>query len=235
MNTPQHNQGQSGQDATTAIIFAGGDDAPRVSRFELPDATWIIAADSGLDHALRLGMTPHLLVGDLDSVSQGALTFAQNSEIESEIASTDKDLTDTEMALARAVLLGATRVVVVSAGGGRLDHAHGLLSALFNPQWNAVNMEAIIDTAHVYVIHGPGSITLNGTQGDLVGLHAMNGVACGVRTSGLRWTLNDEDLPPWVSRGVSNEFAGEQVTISLHNGSLMVIQPHLYSPTKGNQ
>ena len=232
MSTQQHEQSPSG---VTAIIFAGGDTAPCVSRSDLPDATLVIAADSGLDHALRLGITPHLLVGDLDSVSQDALTFAQTHDIESDIASTDKDLTDTEMALAHAVRLGATRVVVVSAGGGRLDHAHGLLSALFNPQWSAVNMEAIIDVAHVHVVHGPGSVTLTGTQGDLVGLHAMNGIAHGVCTSGLRWVLDGEDLSPWVSRGVSNEFAGEQGTISLLNGSLMIIQPLHYSPTKGNK
>ena len=235
MNTPQNQQAQAPtQDAATAIIFAGGDESPRIARTDLPDATWIIAADSGLDHALRIGMTPNLLVGDLDSVSNNALAFAQESEIESDIASTDKDLTDTEMALAHAVRLGATRVIVVSAGGGRLDHAHGLLSALFNPAWSAVQMEAIIDSAHVHVAHGPGSVTLNATPGDLIGLHAMNGTAFDIRTNGLRWTLDGEDLSPWVSRGVSNEFSATQATISLQRGSLMIVQPLLYSPLKGN-
>lgn len=235
MNTPQHDTAQHDTtNAKVAIIFAGGDNAPSVSGTDLPEATWVIAADSGLDHALRLGITPHLLVGDLDSVSKEALTFAQAADIDSDIASTDKDLTDTEMALAHAVRLGATRILVVSAGGGRLDHAHGLLTALFNPDWQGIQMEAIIDLAHVHVVHGPGAITLDAAQGDLIGLHAMNGTAHGVRTSGLRWTLNDEDLVPWISRGVSNEFSGERATIFLQKGSLMIVQPLLYSPLKGN-
>ena len=235
MNTAQneHTATQTPR-VTTAIIFAGGDEAPRIARTDLPEATWIIAADSGLDHALRIGMTPHFLVGDLDSISKDALAFAQASEMKSDIASTDKDLTDTEMALAHAVRLGSTRVIVVSAGGGRLDHAHGLLTALFNPAWHAVQMEAIIDLAHVHVVHGPGSVTLNATPSDLIGIHAMNGIAFDIRTNGLRWTLDGEDLSPWVSRGVSNEFSGTQATISLQRGSLMIVQPLFYSPPKGD-
>ena len=91
----------------TALIFAGGNaPLPHLSQF-LPPAQWKIAADSGLDHALALGVTPDVVVGDSDSVSAAALALAHSLNIAFISAPTDKDFTDTELALSLAVDLGA--------------------------------------------------------------------------------------------------------------------------------
>ena len=212
----------------TALIFAGGNaPLPHLSQF-LPQAQWNIAADSGLDHALALGVTPDVVVGDSDSVSKEALAFAHSLEIDFISAPTDKDFTDTELALSHAVDLGAHRIIVVSAGGGRFDHAHGLLTALFHPEWAHIKIEAFIDTAHVFALHGPSSLEISGTQNSLVALHAMNGIAHGISTEGLRWQLRNESLAPWVSRGVSNELTGTSGDISLQSGALLVVQPEAF-------
>jgi len=209
----------------TALIFAGGDaPLPHLSQF-LPHAQWRIAADSGLDHALALGVTPDVVVGDSDSVSNEALALAHSLDIEFISAPTDKDFTDTELALSHAVHLGAQKIVVVSAGGGRFDHAHGLLASLFHPEWAHIHIEAFIDTAHVFALHGPSSLHIEGKQNSLVALHAMNGIAHGISTEGLRWQLRNESLAPWVSRGVSNELTGTSGDISLQSGALLVVQP----------
>jgi thiamine pyrophosphokinase len=213
----------------TALIFAGGNaPLPHLSQF-LPQAQWRIAADSGLDHALALGVTPDVVVGDSDSVSNEALALAHSLDIEFISAPTDKDFTDTELALSHAVHLGAQKIVVVSAGGGRFDHAHGLLTSLFHPEWVHIHIEAFIDTAHVFVLHGPSSLHIEGKQNSLVALHAMNGMAHGISTDGLRWQLHNESLAPWVSRGVSNELTGTSGDISLQSGALLVVQPEAFT------
>ena len=214
---------------STAIIFAGGDTPVTQITQYLPTAQWIIAADSGLDHALRFGFTPNVVVGDLDSASHEGVQHAVANGVRFETFSADKDLTDTEIALDHAVSLGATRIILVSAGGGRLDHAHGLLAALFYPEWRHVRIEAFIDTAHVHVLHAHDTLRVHGEVGSLLALHAMNGPAHGIETTGLRWSLNDESLSPWASRGVSNELVDHTVTISLRTGALMVLQPEAIS------
>jgi len=212
----------------TALIFAGGNaPLPHLSQF-LPHAQWKIAADSGLDHALSLGVTPDVVVGDSDSVSEEALTMAHSLDIEFISAPTDKDFTDTELALSHAVHLGAQKIVVISAGGGRFDHAYGLLASLFHPEWAHIQIEAFIDTAHVFALHGPSSLHILGKQNSLVALHAMNGIAHGISTEGLRWQLRNESLAPWVSRGVSNELIGTSGNISLQSGALLVVQPEAF-------
>lgn len=225
MNNESHIQNN------TALIFAGGNaPLPYLSQF-LPQAQWNIAADSGLDHALALGVTPDVVVGDSDSVSEEALAFAHSLEIDFISAPTDKDFTDTELALSHAVHLGAQKIVVVSAGGGRFDHAHGLLASLFHPEWAHIKIEAFIDTAHIFVLHGPSSLQISGKQNSLVALHAMNGMAHGVNTEGLRWQLHNESLAPWVGRGVSNELTGIFGEISLQSGALLVVQPEAFIQT----
>jgi len=64
----------------------------------------------------------------------------------------------------------------------------------------------------------------------------MNGLACGISTTGFRWNLIDEDLAPWVSRGVSNEMVDAEAEVILDEGTLIVIQPRAYlshSPSNG--
>jgi thiamine pyrophosphokinase len=188
----------------------------------------IIAADSGVDSAIALGLAPHVVIGDLDSISEAGLRRVRESGIEVLASPVDKDLTDTELALHHAIETGCNELVVLSSGGGRLDHAHGLLTALANPHFSRVTIEAVIDTAHVTVVHGPTSSSVPRRGSHLLALHAMNGPAVGITTSGLRWNLSCESLNPWASRGVSNEMLSDTAAVTVEEGSLIVVQPNAY-------
>ncbi len=95
----------------------------------VPDGAVVMAADSGLDHARAAGLTPTVLIGDLDSVSAEGLAWAEgNSSIERHPV--DKDATDTELALRHAVGLDPSRIVLMSGGGDRIDHTLAALGAL---------------------------------------------------------------------------------------------------------
>ena len=50
----------------TAVIVIGGDEVPADALEDLPDRRWVIAADSGLDHASHIGLSVDFLVGDMD-------------------------------------------------------------------------------------------------------------------------------------------------------------------------
>jgi thiamine pyrophosphokinase len=77
------------------LVFAGGDPPPRSVLAEMASPDYVIAADSGLDHAVRLGVAVDLLVGDLDSVSADAIALAASVQRHP----VDKDATD--LAIAR--------------------------------------------------------------------------------------------------------------------------------------
>ena len=223
---------QTGKSDKRALVITGGSmlrDMPALGSFDL-----VIAADSGVDSAFAIGLVPDVAIGDLDSISSEGLDRLRSSDVPVLRSPIDKDATDTELALAHLRNVGATHAVLLSPGGGRLDHAHGVFSALASPALADVALEAVIGVAHVTVLHGSDSRVVPRRGSHLTALHAMNGVARGVRTSGLRWNLLDEELAPWVSRGVSNEMIGSEATIALTDGALLVVQPAAHESLTDN-
>jgi thiamine pyrophosphokinase len=114
-------------------------------------------------------------------------------------------------------------VVVVSGGGGRLDHAFSNLLVLASPRYSRVRVRALIGDAEVAVVRDHHVMTA--PAGTVVSLFAVGGPARGVTTEGLRYPLRDEVLDPLSSRGVSNEFAGGPAAVRVADGVLLVIRP----------
>ena len=215
-----------------ALVITGGDILDRSFLHRLPPHDMVIAADSGVDSALALGLLPDIVVGDLDSVSGTGLAVVREQSREIITMPTDKDVTDTEVALRIAVERGASEIVVVSPGGGRMDHAHGVLTALFHPELSRCRVQAVIGQAHVHVLHADDAVSVSRPESPMLALHAMNGVARGVSTRGLRWNLHNHDLEPWVSRGVSNEIVDDIAHVALGDGALMVMLPLAHADTR---
>lgn len=206
-----------------ALVFAGGDPVDARWHAALPRDAWIVAADSGLDHVYALDRHADLVVGDLDSVSPAALERAVSEGTDVEAYPADKEATDLELALAAAKRAGATRVTVVGAGGGRLDHFLANVLLFAAPEWEQFELHALIGDAHAVVIRS--RIELRGPVGSIVSLLPTGGPASGIRTTGLRWPLTDDELRPGSTRGVSNEMTEPVATVSLAGGVLLAIQP----------
>jgi thiamine pyrophosphokinase len=210
-----------------AFVVVIGGSAPHpgvVAR--LPDDRFVIAADSGLDHARALGLHVDLVVGDLDSVSPGALADAEATGIPVERHPPAKDAIDTELAMEAALTRDAGRIVVVSGGGDRLDQLLGGLFVLAHPMLRTAVVEAWIGEAYVRALQGPAAADLDGPAGAYVSLLPVHGPADGVVTDGLRYPLRAESLHAGSSRGVSNEFVGGSACVSLTRGSLLVVVPY---------
>ena len=203
----------------TVLVFAGGEMTTPVAA--LPEADYIIAADSGLDHAESLGLTVDLLVGDLDSVSPAALTAAEAVGMAIERHPQDKDATDLELALAAAVRHGAGHIVVVGGAGGRLDHLLANAMLIASPAWSDVDVEWLVDSARILAIRNEATII--GTVGDVLTLLAVGEPADGVSTTGLAYELTDDVLLASSTRGVSNRLTAETATVRVRNGVLLAI------------
>jgi thiamine pyrophosphokinase len=186
---------------------------------EVPEGAYVIAADSGLDLAMALGLEVHLLVGDLDSVSANAL--GANKHLPIERHPVDKDATDLALAMAAAVRLEPGRIILVGGTGGRLDHLLANASLLASEEFAGIDVEWISPGARTYVVHS--FLRLQGSPGDTVSLIPFGGAASKVITRGLRWTLEGEDLAASSTRGISNQMTGPIATIGLEGGTLIVI------------
>ncbi|MCC5950738.1 MAG: thiamine diphosphokinase [Acidimicrobiia bacterium] len=216
--------------STRAVVVLGGEAPLPASATLVGDASVVVAADSGLEHARALGLHVDVVVGDLDSVHPDALAQARVEGTLVEEHPTAKDRTDGELALARAAAFGARQVVVLGVGGGRLDHLLANTAMLVSPQLADTEVVAVVGADLCRVVRPGRSLELRGAPGSLVSLVAPVGVAGGVTTKGLRWELCDASLGPLAGLGVSNELLGPAGTVAVDSGVVLVIQPDVFRP-----
>ena len=205
-----------------AIIFVGGDPVSLSDLPPLPDRVLVIAADSGLDSARRLGVPVDLAVGDFDSADPAVVTAAVAAGTLLERHSADKDASDLELALEAALGRGLSPVVVVGGGGGdRFDHLLANAALLGAARYAPLRLRWLIKGTEVVAIHD--RVEIEGSPGDLLTLLATGGPAGGVTTTGLRWRLVGATLKPGSTRGLSNEFSEKTATVSVSQGALLAI------------
>jgi thiamine pyrophosphokinase len=199
----------------TAIVFTGGDPVAPTLRHRLPRPDLVIAADSGYHLAQLLGIPVDLVIGDLDSID--ADVDLGHTEVLPHPA--DKEESDLELALAAASARGATNLVVVGGGGGRLDHL--LVNAAVIAGYRGGAVQWFTGAEIVYVVSGtqviPGSI------GDLVTLLAVGGDAHGVTTRNLRYPLDRETLRFGSARGLSNVMLTTDAEVAVESGVLIAV------------
>lgn len=82
---------------------------------------YVICADGGYKHALKLGIVPDLWLGDSDSLAVDEKTVNAKEKLH---FPSRKDNTDTDLAIEAALERGFREIVILGGIGGRLDHEY---------------------------------------------------------------------------------------------------------------
>ena len=138
-----------------AIIFANGElpNAQEAKDLLCPDDL-VIAADGGTRHALAVGVTPHVVIGDLDSLSPDERARAEAAGSQVVRFSPRKDETDLELALLHAAREGATEILILAALGGRLDQTVANLLLLALPELRGLDVRVVAGPQTAFLIQG---------------------------------------------------------------------------------
>lgn len=182
----------------------------------------VICADRGMTHALKLDIEPHLIVGDFDSGNAEDLMYYRNRQIPVETFNPQKDETDTELAIKRAVEKGATSITVYGGIGSRLDHSLGNVQLLY--PLLKLGIKARLMNPHNVVQLVEHHIILNGKAEEVVSLIPFAGTVRGITTENLGYPLINGDLKIGSSLGVSNYMTKDRAQIWVKEGILIVIQ-----------
>ncbi len=205
-----------------ALIFVNGLlPNPDAARALLRPDDFLIAADGGTRHALALGLTPHVVIGDLDSLPEGERQRLERAGARLIRHPADKDETDLELALAYALQEGFRTIRIIAALGGRLDQTLANLALLTDPALAGVDVRLDDGVEEAFFVRDQA--TVRGRAGEVVSLLPWGAPAEGVVTEGLRWALHGEALIPHKSRGVSNEMLGAEAAIRLRAGLLLCV------------
>lgn len=204
------------------LIFANGE-LPDIekARAILRDDDYLICADGGTRHASVLDLKPALVIGDLDSADSATLRSLQADGVPVERHPRDKDETDLELALNKAIQLAPKEILILAALGGRLDQTLANIALLTDVRLSTFNVR--LDDGVEEILFCRDQVQVKGRSGDIVSLLPWGGAVTGVQTENLKWRLNDETLHPEKTRGISNEMTAETATVKIQAGLLLVI------------
>ena len=205
-----------------AVIFANGELRDREAALAAlrPD-DWLIAANGGSRHCLSLGLTPALIVGDLDSLPPEDLQNWLSAGVEIRRHPRRKDQTDLELAMQHVFERAPEAILVLGGMGARWDHSLANLLLCFHPRLGEVPCIFIEGDQSIFAVRGKTRI--DGAPGDLVSLIPVGGDAIGVTSSGLEYPLQDGRLPFGTSLGVSNVLVRPPATLEVRQGEVIAI------------
>ena len=176
---------------------------------------FVIAADGGLTHTQKLGITPNAILGDFDSLGftpEGANVFP-----------VEKDDTDAMLAVRRGLSLGYREFVLYgSLDGPRLDHTVANFQTLqYLADHNAAGY--LVGNSYMVTVVKDGSIFFPEGMEGTVSVFCMGKDAEGVTLEGLYYPLEKGTLTAGFPLGVSNHFTGKKAAITVEKGSLLVL------------
>lgn len=176
---------------------------------------YIIAVDNGLHHLDKIGVSPDVIIGDLDSCSEQLLN--KYSSVLIKKYPKDKDETDLELGLAFCFLKDFSKAIIFGAAGNRSDHFLGNIFSL-----SRYKDQAIIDSEkeEIAFIHKKKEFFLK--SGQTISLIPICGPCKNITTHGLKWELKDQTLDQSFI-GISNTAISNVVTVSLQTGLLLYV------------
>ena len=182
----------------------------------------LICCDSGARHLAAAGVTPDVLVGDMDSIESLRLADYVRKGVRIIQHPADKDFTDTALALDYAVGLHPERIHIWGALGGRMDHALANLFLLLKGKEAGIKICLLDEFCEAFI---PGQeVNFENAVGCVVSLLALSPQVEGITLRGFAYPLTDGALTLSESRGISNVISANRASVHVRSGSLLVVR-----------
>ena len=197
--------------ADPIILIGGAQVDPSILTLALNFGSTVVCADGGANTALAQGLDPVAVIGDLDSISDGArAAFGDVLHHIAEQNSTDLD----------KVLRNITAPLIIGVGflGDRFDHALGALHVL----QKFADQPIVLVGEYDVVFMAPAHLTLDRPVGERVSLMPLPEAR--VETLGLKWDVTDAAMSLEAFIGTLNEVAQSPYEVRTM-GRLAVILP----------
>ena len=179
---------------------------------------YVIAADGGYEHLKKIGIVPHLLIGDMDSIKQEY----DNPEIDIKKLPREKDDTDMLAAIKEGLAAGYKEFAIYGAlGGERMDHSIANIQCLLYLHNHGAKgiLYGVNDRIELLC---NDKIYYPATMKGMLSVFAFGGDAKGVNEQGLKYLLQDAVVKMEFPIGISNEFIGQESMIEVKDGKLLL-------------
>ncbi len=182
----------------------------------------VICADGGARHLLDTGMVPTLIVGDMDSLDQVSQDRYESMGVRIIRHPTEKNETDTELALREAFAMTPSEVWIWGALGHRIDHILANISLLVQGIRRGIDVRLIDAWCEVFLV--TRRTILEGDAGQTVSLLPFGGEASGITLTGFEYPLTRAVMEVGSPYGISNRLTERQGIIEVDAGILLVVR-----------
>jgi len=176
----------------------------------------LVAADGGANHLARVGLLPQAVVGDLDSIRPGVRRWVGEDRV---VARVDQNRTDLDKTLEYLFSeLGARRVTVLAAIGGRVDHTIGNLGLLARLRLGA---NLLYRTADEVLLGLEGTAELTAVPGETWSFWTYDPAVL-VDLEGVQWRVSGRALDAGGHPSISNVAVSDLVRVTARGGAVVV-------------
>ncbi len=184
----------------------------------------VICADGGASNALKMGLIPDVVIGDMDSIKFGVKEKIREKSAKTRYIATspEKDESDTQLAVEYALGLDVKKIMITGAVGDRIDHTLANIILLTSPGLEDIDVRILTDNSDMFIVRKP--VTINGVPGKTITLISLSPYTYFTGTRGLKYELKEEKLDFSPVRGLSNEFIDKKAKLDIREGTLLVIR-----------
>lgn len=201
-----------------AFIFTGGEIYHRYIEEHPEEGDLVISADAGYRNATLMGVHTNILIGDFDSLGHIPDDVDEVIKLPSE-----KDDTDTQIAVDTAIQRGADEIVIVGSTSGRLDHALSTLAILEKYWGQHISIYIVNGQNRVRYIRNSGFIVVR-SKYKYFSLIAADEKVKGVSIEGAKYPLKGKTLLRNCQFAVSNEIVKNAALITVKKGGVYIIE-----------
>ncbi|MFS0688142.1 thiamine diphosphokinase [Sporosarcina sp. 179-K 8C2 HS] len=209
------------------VICAGGPsvELPDLSVYETK-GTIFIGVDRGAIHLLDKGIVPDEAIGDFDSVSEEEFNRIKETVERVDSFQSEKDETDTELALNRAISYHPKEVILTGVTGGRLDHFESALQLTYRMQNEHNDVSFLIRNAHneLSLLHPGVRRVKRIEQLPYISFFPFGSTVEGLTLTGFKYETVNARMDMGMTRFTSNEPISEVCTISFRQGICLMVR-----------
>lgn len=184
----------------------------------------LVCADGGARHLKNMGLTPQVIIGDMDSLTPEILAHFMERGSRIRRHPGEKKETDTQLALEYAWQLLPREVRIYGGMGGRIDHTLANISLLAAGANKGVPTKLVDEWCEVSVI--TKSTAIEGLIGQTVSLLPLASPAAGIDLKGFAYPLDGGRMELGAPYGISNLLAADRAVVSIATGSLLLVKYH---------
>ncbi len=180
------------------------------------DFSLVIAADGGLKYLKQAVVEPDVIIGDFDSLGyvpdKGNVLRLKP----------EKDITDMHAAVNVAVDAGCDCFYFYGACGGRIDHTFANIQLIASLADNGKKAFIFDGDTVITALHN-SSIVFTSENSGFISVFSHSDTSKGVSVKGLKYELENAEMKNSFALGVSNEFIGKESSVSVENGTLIIV------------